>query len=303
MTTRRKFLRNGTAAAVVIGPFFSGKVYAQGKADLAAVKGSDIEAAVRAAVAEIGGIDKFVKKGSRVIIKPNLSFASEPERAATTNPEVIKAVMRLCLEAGARQVLVVDHPLQQAEIIGASSAVAEAVKQTKNAALLLPTTESLYVDTPIPGGKVMKTTKIARILREADVLISLPIAKSHSATGVSLGIKGNLGLNWDRKWMHNSSDFNQTIADLATIVRPNLTIVDAIRALTTRGPQGPGKVANLNTIVASADPVAADAYTVGLTPWYGRELTWKNVAHLVMAAGMGLGEGDVSKLNVVTKTI
>jgi uncharacterized protein (DUF362 family) len=287
----------------VSGPFFSGTVYSQGKADLAAMKGNDVEAVVRAAIAAIGGIESFVKKGNTVIIKPNLSFASEPERAATTNPEVLRAVMKLCLEAGAQRVLVVDHPLQQAEIIGSNSAVAAAVKEMKNATLLLPTTEALYGDTPIPKGKVMKTTKMARILKEAEVLINLPVAKSHSATGVSLGIKGNLGLNWDRKWMHNSSDFNQTIADLATIVRPNLTIVDAIRALTTRGPQGPGKVANLNTVVASADPVAADAYAVGLTPWYGKALTWKNVAHLVMAAEMGLGEGDTSKLNVIAKTI
>ena len=135
------------------------------------------------------------------------------------------------------------------------------------------------------------------------MLISLPVAKSHSATGVSLGIKGNLGLNWDRRWMHNSADFNQTIADLATIVRPDLTIVDAIRALTTRGPQGPGKVANLNTIVAGRDPVAVDSYAVSLTPWYNQSMAGKNVKHLLLASEMGLGEIDITKLNVSLKTV
>lgn len=302
MATRRGFLTAG-AAVFVSGPFFSGTVYAAGKADVAAVTGTDITAAVRSAIAAVGGIETFVKKGSRVIIKPNLSFASPPERATTTNPDVITAVMKLCLDAGAKQVLVVDHPLQDAEIISSRTALAEAVRRMRNARLFLPATESLFVETPIPRGKVMKSTKMARILTEGDVIISLPVAKSHSATGVSLGLKGYMGLNWDRKWMHNASDFNQTIADLATIVKPKLVIVDAIRALTTRGPQGPGKVANLNTIVASADPVAADSYAVGLTPWYGRSFTWENVDHIKKCAQMGLGQPDTSKLNVVVRTI
>jgi len=303
MISRRKFLKAGAAAGFVSGPFFTGRVYAQGTADIAAFRGSNVEATVRAAVAAIGGIETFVRKGSRVIIKPNLSFASEPERAATTSPEVLRAVMKLCLDAGADRVLVVDHPLQDAEVIGTRAAVAEMVKQTKNAFLILPATENLYVETPIPGGREMKSTKLARILREADVLINLPIAKSHSATGVSLGLKGNMGLNWDRKWMHNSSDLNQTIADLAIVVKPNLTIVDAVRALITRGPQGPGKVANLGTIIAGRDPVAVDSYTVSLTPWYGRQFAGKDVKHIQYAAQMGLGEVDTSKLKVVEKTV
>lgn len=303
MISRRNFIMTGAAATFVSGPFFSGRVYAEGNADLGVAKGANIEAVVRAAVASVGGIGAFVKKGNQVIIKPNISFASEPERAATTNPEVLRAVMKLCFEAGAKKVLVVDHPLNDAEVIGAGVAIAEVVKQTSNAMLILPTTESLYVETPIPKGKELKSTKMAKILKEAEVLINLPVAKSHSATGVSLGIKGNMGLNWDRKWMHDSADLNQTIADLATIVKPSLTIVDAIRALTTRGPQGPGKVANLNTIVAGRDPVAVDSYAVSLTPWYNQPMTGKNVKHLLLAAQMGIGEIDISKLKIEQKTV
>jgi len=302
MISRRGFIKSG-AVTFVSGPFFTGLVYAEGKADLAEIKGGSIEATVRAAVAAVGGIGAFVKKGDQVIVKPNLSFASSPDRAATTNPEVLQAVIKLCLEAGAKKVLVVDHPLQDAEVIGTRADVAQMVKQIKNAFLILPTAESLYEETPIPRGKEMKSTKMARILKEAEVLINLPVAKSHSATGVSLGLKGNMGLNWDRKRMHESSDLNQTIADLGTIVKPNLTIVDAIRALTTRGPQGPGKVANLNTILAGKDPVAVDAYAVSLTPWYNQKLTAKNVAHIVKAAEMGIGEIDTSKLDIVRKTV
>lgn len=302
MISRRCFLKTG-AAAFVSGPYFAGTAYPLGSADLAVVRGSDMAQAVRAAVAEIGGMGAFVKNGSQVIIKPNLSFASEPERATTTSPEVLSAVMNLCLEAGAKRVFVVDHPLQDAEIIGTRAVVAEVVKRTKNAMLILPATESLFVETPIPKGKEMRSTRMAGILREADVLINLPVAKSHSATGVSLGLKGNMGLNWDRKWMHNSSSLDQSIADLATIVKPDLTIVDAFRALTTRGPQGPGKVANLNTIVAGRDPVAVDSCAVTLTPWYGRQFAGKDVKHILLASQMGVGEVDISKLIVIRKTI
>ncbi len=303
MISRRSFLMTGADGTCLCGGFFFCVVYAEGSADLGVAKGANIEAAVRAAVAAVGGMGAFVKKGNQVILKPNISFASEPERAATTNPNVLRAVMKLCFEAGAKKVLVVDHPLNDAEVIGTGVAIAEAVKQTSGAMLILPTTESLYVETPIRRGKEMKSTKLVKILKEAEVLINLPVAKSHSATGVSLGIKGNLGLNWDRRWMHDSADLNQAIADLATIIKPNLTIVDAIRALVTRGPQGPGKVANLNTIVAGRDPVAVDSYAVSLTPWYNQTLTGKNVKHLLLAAEMGIGEIDFSKLKVAQKTV
>ena len=199
--------------------------------------------------------------------------------------------------------IVVDHPLQDAAIIGDKAEVVSVVKQTKRAILVLPTTENLYKEKAIPKGKAMKSTKTASILDEVDVLINLPVAKSHSACVVSLGIKGNLGLVYDRIAYHNSSDFNQSLADLATIIKADLTIVDAVRALTTRGPQGPGKVAKLDTIVAGTDPVAVDAYAVTLTPWNNRQAKGRNIQHLIYSAEMGLGELDPTKLKIARKTV
>jgi uncharacterized protein (DUF362 family) len=301
MISRRKFVKIA-GVYFLSGPFFSGKVYPAGTADIGVVKGTDVDAAVRMAVSAIGGINAFVKRGDIVIIKPNLSFASPPERATTTSPEVIKAIMKLCLDAGAKKVMVVDNPLQDAKVIQTKSLLAQVVEETNNAMLLLPTTENLYEETPIPKGKELKKTQLLKILNDADVLINVPIAKSHSATGVSLGIKGNMGLIWDRIALHNSSDLNQSIADLATVIKPNLTIVDARRALTTRGPQGPGKVVQLDTIVAGRDPVAVDSYTVSLTPWYNKEFTGSMVKHLLYANEMGIGKVDTSTLTI-TKQI
>ena len=302
MISRRKFLHNSALVSVVSGAYFTGKVYAEGSADIAAITGADIESTVRAAVGAVGGMQAFVKKGDMVAVKPNLSFASPVKRATTTNPEVVRTVIKLCLEAGAKQVMVLDHPLQDAAVIGTNSELAAMAKETKGSSLLLPTTENLYRETPIPDGMEMKSTKVIKILDEMDVLINVPIAKNHSATGVSLGIKGNLGLVWDRIAYHNSGDFNQSLADLATIIKADLTIIDAIRALATRGPQGPGKVLDLNTIIAGRDPVAVDSYTVAFT-WKQWDLLGKNVEHLVKSAEMGLGEIDPAKLNILAKTI
>ena len=302
MFTRRRFLKTG-AAVTISGPYFTGRVFAEGDADIGVAKGTDIEAAVRSAVASIGGMEKFVKKGSRVAIKPNLSFASPPERAATTNPETLRAVMKLCLEAGAQQVLVMDHPLQDAEIIGTEADVAKVVKSMDKSMFLMLSTENLYEEKVIPAAKVMKSTKTATILKEIDTLINLPVAKHHSACFVSLGIKGNLGLVWDRQSYHTSADFNQAVADLSTIIKPDLTIVDAIRALTTRGPQGPGKVADLGTIVAGTDPVAVDSYAVELTPWMNRTAKGRNIQHLIDASEMGVGVLDPHTLNIVEKAV
>ena len=302
MISRRGFIKAGTAT-VVSGPFFTGRVFAEGDADIGVAVGTDIPSAVRSAVASVGGIGAFVKKGARVGIKPNLSFASPVKRAATTNPGTLKAVMDLCFEAGAKQVIVLDHPLQDAAIIGDKAEVAAVVKETDKAVFALPSTENLYKETAIPKGKEMKSTKVVRILDEIDVLINLPVAKSHSACFISLGIKGNLGLVWDRMAYHNSGDFDQSLADLATIIQADLTIIDAVRALTTRGPQGPGRVAELNTIVAGRDPVAVDSYAVTLTPWNNRKAVGRNIKHLVYSSEMGLGELDPTKLNVVIKAL
>ena len=303
MINRRNFMLSSSAAAVTVsGSYFSGKAYAEGDADIGIATGSNIEAIVRAAVASVGGIGKFVKPGNMVAIKPNLSFASPVKRAATTNPEVVSAVVKLCLEAGAKRIIVMDHPLQDAAIIGDKAEVAQVVSAIDGATMFLPTTENMYREKKIPLGKEMKTTQTITMLDEMDVLINLPIAKNHSATAVSIGIKGNLGLVYDRIAYHNSGDFHQSLADLATILKADLTIVDVVRALATRGPQGPGKVLKLDTIIAGTDPVAVDAQTVALT-WAQWNLAGSNVEHLVKSAEMGLGEIDPSKLNVVRQTI
>ncbi len=265
--------------------------------DLVVARGEKVQA-LRKGLEAFGGIGRFVKAQDRVLLKPNISFASPPSWGATTSPEIIVEVARACLEAGARRVIIADYPLRSPQVCFEKCGLKKAIAELKEVDVLLLTQERFFVETEIKNGVVLKSTKIAREISKADVIINIPTAKSHSATGVSMGLKGLMGLIWDRASFHQKVDLNQAIADLATIIRPHLTIMDASRALTSGGPGGPGVVKTLNTVVVGTDPVAVDSYTVGLTKWYNKVFLGKNVKHIALAAKMGLGEIDPTKVKI-----
>lgn len=298
MISRRDFLRSGSAAAA--GAALSSiNVLAQekNKPIVAVAKGKPSEL-VKKAVDALGGIQKFVKQGDRVVLKANMGFPNPPEWGTTTHPDIVKATAQLCLDAGAQRVIIIDHPLRDGKVCKEKSGIGAAVEGMKGVVVALLEDPKFYQDTPIPNGKQLKTTSIAKEVLRANCLINIPTAKSHDATGVSLGIKNLMGLVWDRQFMHEQVELNQAIADLLLVIKPNLTIVNAVYALVTNGPSGPGKTEQLNTVVASADPVAADSYTVGIARWYNKEFKGSQVKHIKNAFDMGLGEIDIDKMEV-----
>ncbi|MBM4313266.1 MAG: DUF362 domain-containing protein [Deltaproteobacteria bacterium] len=294
--SRRQFLK-ATAAGVAIG--LAGdplRGFAAEEVDLAVISGEPA-AATRKALEAIGGMSRFVKKGQRVVIKPNMSFAKTPDFAATTHPLVVAAVAQACIDAGAREVLVLDHTLQRAELCLERTGIRDACKTLPGVHVLAMKDRKFFQEIRIPQGKVLDKVEVLRDILDS-VLISVPVAKSHSATGVSLGLKGLMGLIWDRESFHYRFNINQGIADLATAIKPALTVLDATRAMTTGGPGGPGDVKKPNLIVAGADPVAVDSYGVGIVPWYGRNFNGRQVEHLLIAHQRGLGKIDVEKLKI-----
>jgi uncharacterized protein (DUF362 family) len=144
----------------------------------------------------------------------------------------------------------------------------------------------------------MKETQVMREVLSADVLIAVPAAKAHGSTGVSLTLKGMMGLVWDRGSMHGRYDLHTAIVDLASLLRPALTIIDGSRVLSTNGPSGPGKVLTPNTIIASTDMVSADAQAVREFEWYGRRFEPRQVDHIRLAHERGLGRMDLERLDV-----
>ncbi len=252
--------------------------------------------ALTEALARLGGIGRFVTPSGVVLIKPNVGFDSPPEWGATTDPRLVAWVAELCLEAGARRVIVADHTLREARRCFQRTGIAEAVSGIRGVKVLSLDREAMYESRTIEGASSLTETKLAKILAKADTFINLPTAKSHSATGVSFGLKNAMGLIWDRQVLHTKMDIHAGIADLARVVRPDLTILDAATALVTGGPSGPGRTVKLNTIVLGTDPVAVDALATGLAPWNGSGLAADQVAHLKLAAAAGLGKIDIEAL-------
>jgi uncharacterized protein (DUF362 family) len=296
--TRRQFLKTsaaGVALGLVGNPSFS---VAKEEYDLAVISGEPV-AATRKALEAIGGISRFVKKGQPVVLKPNMSFARTPDFSATTHPLVVATVAQACLEAGAQQVLVLDHTLQRAELCLERTGIRDTCKNISGVHVLALQERKFFREIKIPQGKVLERVEVMKEIVDGQVLINIPVAKSHSATGVSLGLKGLMGMIWDRESFHSQYNINQAIADLATVIKPQLTILDATRALASGGPGGPGEVKKPNLIIAGIDPVAVDSYGVSIVPWYGQNFKGRQVEHLLASHQRGLGKIDIDQLKVI----
>lgn len=268
---------------------------------LAVAKGpnADPREITRRAIAAIGGIERFVKPGADVIIKPNVCTAYHTfEYAATTNPEVVAALVQLCLAAGAKRVRVMDFPFGgTAQASYEKSGIAAAVKAAGGVTEAMSNMK--YRDVAIPQGKRLKQWKIYGDILDADVVINVPIAKDHSSARLTLGMKNLMGVVLDRNGMH-ARGLHQSIADINTVVRPQLTVVDAIRILTDNGPTGGNlnDVKKLDTVIASADIVAADAFAAtlfGLQP--------RDIDYIRFGAEMGLGKMDLNALQIEQVTV
>jgi uncharacterized protein (DUF362 family) len=297
-TTRRNFLK-AAAAGLALGlpgrPLLAAPVTDH---DLVVVSG-DPAAATRKALEAMGGIGRFVQKGQRVVLKPNMSFANPPERASTTHPLVVTTVAQACMEAGAERVVVLDYPLYKTELCLQRSGIQDACKSIRGVYVLGLDERKFFREVKVPQGKVLDRVEVMKEVLDSHVLINLPQAKSHSSTGVSLGIKGLMGLIWDRWSFHARYNINQALADLATVIKPQLTILDATRALASGGPGGPGDVQKPNLIIAGTDPVAVDAYGVTVAPWYGQNFKGRQVEHLLVAHQRGVGKIDLEQLRIL----
>jgi uncharacterized protein (DUF362 family) len=189
-----------------------------------------------------------------------------------------------------------DNPTQRAE---------RCIKTTKDALGIFNqdivhalVNQNFYKPVSIPEGKYFKETDVMQDVLKADVLIAAPVAKSHTMTGVSLSMKGMMGLIYNRQTMHADYDLDPAIIDLCSLLKPDLVVVDLIRVLSTNGPWGPGKVIRMDTVIASNDMVAADAKTVHMCEWYGQRFEPRQVDHIRIAHERGLGRMDVENLHV-----
>jgi uncharacterized protein (DUF362 family) len=262
------------------------------------------------AINELGGIEKFVKKGDKVVITPNMGWMRTPEQAAATHPEVLRRLVQLVERAGASRITCIDYTLDDwklaFEICGANGAV----RGTK-AQLLSPTEVTMYKPVDIPTAVPRKTAdgaaydprhhfnqieqKLPRDILEADCFIVNPVVKDHEAAVITIAMKKLMGCIWNRKDYHRYG-LHDCIAELNLFLKPTLIVTDATRALQTRGPKGPGEVTTPNKVVAGIDPVALDSYCCQFLTVKG--VTPDMVNHLVLANSLGRGQIDTTQLNI-----
>ena len=310
--TRRKFLQKGTVlaggAAMALGVYSQcGKSGSDGEMtlkphkendlsrDLVVVHGSDPAAITKAAIDALGGLEKLVSPGDVVVVKPNISWDKLPEYAATTNPDVVAAVVELAKGAGAAEVHVFDHTLNEARLTYKRSGIADAAtKAGAKVSYVRGQNDRRFKNIAIPDGVVMTSWPLHEMLTKADVLINVPIAKHHDLTRLTLGMKNLMGFAGGErgKW---HPDIAQRLADLNGAVKVDLTVLDAFRILVAHGPTGGSldDVRESHKVVAGIDPIAVDAYAATLFDMKGEDIGYVREGH-----GRGLGELDLAKVSL-----
>jgi uncharacterized protein (DUF362 family) len=263
---------------------------------LSLATGGDYFALVGRVLGPLGGMQSFVHKGDRVVVKPNIGWDRSPEFAATTHPLVVKALVEQALAAGASKVLVFDRTCNEARRCYINSGIERAVQEIGDRRAVIEHIDPRkFISVDITRGRSLSRWEIYKDALDCDCYINVPVAKDHGLARLTLGLKNTMGvLGGNRGYLHRNLGSN--LADLATVVRPKLTVIDATRILLRNGPQGGRKedVKEVDTLIASADPVAADAYATTLF-----DLAPDAIDATVAAYRLGLGEMDLSKMNLV----
>jgi uncharacterized protein (DUF362 family) len=299
---RREFLQTslGALAGAGLGLNASTRLFAAESAsprspgyDLVAVKDGEPEALFDQGIQALGGMQTFVKKGQTVVVKPNMAWDVPPERAANTNPRLMKRIVEQCLNAGAKEVYVFDYTCDNWEKSYRNSGIEKAVKEA-GGKIAPGNSEKYYQTVAIPNGQRLKEAKEHELILTADVFINVPILKQHESATLTVSMKNLMGTIWDRGYWHRHN-LHQCIADFATYRKPALIVVDAYNVLKRNGPRGvsvgdvvPMKAQLLATNMVTADAAAAKLF--GIEP--------DSVDYIRIAHEMGVGRKDLENLSI-----
>ena len=266
----------------------SGNITLQSAPYMVAVMGGEPVEMLTKALEELGGIGNFVRRGQKVVIKPNIGWDRAPELAGNTNPLLVADLVKKCLAAGASKVTVFDNTCDAMQKCYTASGI-EAAAKAAGAIVVPGNEERYYKEVELPAGIALKKAKIHEALLDADVWFNVPVLKHHGGTKFTCAMKNYMGIVWDRRIFHQN-DLHQCIADVCTWTKkPVLNIVDAYRIVHQNGPQGRSEadVATIKSLIASKDIVAADTAAVRL---------FNQVKELDLAAVSHIGKGEAFKL-------
>ncbi len=308
MKTRRDFIKAGFALGASLPLANLERLFAadlpvktagvsaapvRAKSILVAVRDGERAAMLDKAMAVLGGMETFVKKGQSVVVKPNAAFDLPPERGANTHPELVSRVVQMCFAAGAKSVSIFDNTLDQWQRAYANSGI-EKVAQDTGAQLVNGKDETLYRQVEIPNGRKLQEGKVHSLVLDSDVFINVPVLKYHGGTLITACMKNLMGIVWDRKFYHRT-DLHQCIADLLTFKKPTLNILDAYAPMVRNGPRGMSAddLVVMRTLLVSTDIVAIDAAGAKLLNHQPSD-----VRHIAIAAEMKLGTMDLEQVDI-----
>jgi uncharacterized protein (DUF362 family) len=293
---RREFIKDVAVGSIILK--FQPNLFAQDNTspDLAWIQGESPAQITKEAISALGGIQRFISNGDVVVVKPNIGWDRVPKQAACTNPQVVKTIIELCLGAGAKEVKVIDNPCNPAKRTYARSGIADAAKEA-GAKVLFPNPHKLKK--MALSGEWLKEWEVYTDFVEADKIINVPIAKTHSLSRLTMGMKNWLGaLGGNRNQLHQKLD--QAMIDLAAFFKPCLSVMDGYRILIRNGPQG-GRLSDaklFKTVVAGIDYVAVDAAGATFFDIQPQDLPYLQIAHQ-----KGLGEINLEKLKIEKRTV
>lgn len=301
---RRTFVKEALGASLLTGAFVSpgrwnGLLAAQPVPfDLVAIKGGEPDAMFDRGIAALGGMNTFVKKGQRVVVKPNMGWDVSPARAGNTNPRLIGRIVQHCVNAGAKEVYVFDHTCDDWRRSYKNSGVESAARDA-GAKVVPGHSDTYYHTVSVSGGKVLKEVRVHELIMEADVFINVPVLKNHSSTKLTVAMKNLMGIVWDRGFWH-ANDLHQCIADFAGFRKPHLNVVDAYAVMKQNGPRGVSvdDVLTMKTQLISTDMVTVDAAAAKL---FGHSP--EEIGYIRIAAAQGAGRKDLDKLNITRITL
>ncbi len=302
---RRNFIKTailgGLAGAVNLNGnklFAAEKMSVTASNDLVAVMGGEPREMYRRGIEAMGGISRFIKKGQKIVIKPNIGWDKRPEFAANTNPDLIAEIVKDCFSAGASEVIVFDHTCDEWQSCYRNSGIENAAK-AEGAKMAFAHDEKYYRRVALPSGVRLKEVLIHEAILDCDAWINVPVLKNHGGARMTIAMKNYMGIVWDRRYWH-ANDLQQCIADCTTYTKmPVLNIVDAYRIMTQNGPKGKSieDVQNPKALFLSSDIVAVDTAAVRFFNQF-RQMTLEEVSHIGIAEKMKIGTTDIDKLKV-----
>ena len=299
---RRTFFKKGLGVSVLAGTalagtydhLFSSPILENDVSwDLVAVKGGEPDTMLQKGIEVLGGFRNFIKKGQKVVVKPNIGWDVSPERAGNTNPKLVAEIVRECYQAGAKEVYVFDHTCDNWQRSYKNSGIESAAKDA-GAKIAPGHMEGYYQEVVIPKGKTLQKAKEHELILDSDVFINVPVLKHHGGSRLSISMKNLMGTVWNRGYWHRN-DLHQCIADFASYRKPTLNIVDAYYVMKQNGPQGVSvdDVVTMKSLLISSDIVAVDS---AATKLFG--MAPEDVRYLQIAAENKIGSKNLETLRI-----